>query len=492
MYPVVSRARIEHSQQPAQWNGDTTLRVLAREADPPTGNVALTKLREFYESHSRAIVTGVAAALLFIPIVTLLAATDIAVSRPLRGLVEWTRSPLIWLSLIAIQLSFVIVFLAEDRRRRRADATLRESEESMAIAAASANIGLWNWDLGNDKIRASDLCREVLGMRPGAQCSLRQFFDVVHSEDRGILRRAIDDALATGKKFEVELRVVLRERGVRWITASGRTRYSNAQRAVGLTGVFVDITDRKTAEKEAEEQREYVTHLTRVRMIGALSGAVAHELNQPLTAILSNAQAAQRMLSRQTVDIRELRTTIKDIIDDDSRAAQVIRHLRSLLTKSDANFQTVSLTELVIETLELVRAELIERQVRLVVRLDSALPEIKADRIQLQQVILNLILNAADSLMANPSTDRVLTVSAASDGESIELVCQDNGPGIPPDSLERLFEAFYTTKKHGLGLGLLISRAIVTTHGGNLWATNNPGGGASFHMKLPVLKAGHG
>jgi PAS domain S-box-containing protein len=346
---------------------------------------------------------------------------------------------------------------------------------------------MWTWDIVNDKVRASDHCREILGLKPGQRCDFRNFFDTVHSEDRGALRKAIDDALETGRKFEIELRLVLRERGLRWIIASGRARYDNTQRAVGLTGIFVDVTHRKQAEADAAQQREYVTHLTRVRMMGVLSGAVAHELNQPLTAILSNAQAAQRMLTRETVDLHELRTTIKDIIEDDSRAAQVIKHLRSLLTKSTANFEAVDIAELMTETFDLVRAELIERQVRMVVRLGSGLPRIRADRVQLQQVVLNLVINAADAMMSNPSSNRVLTVSAVSENESLELIFTDNGPGIPPDTMDHVFEPFYTTKKHGLGLGLLISRSIVTAHGGALWAANNSERGAAFHLRLPVL-----
>ena len=490
MYPAEPKTRSKDfsAKQIALKSPDPLLaRAGAHHNIFPVRKFTLTDLRDAFGSYARPTIAGVGVALLAIAI--LLGATNASL-HPFEGLVAWMESPILWIALIAIQLCFAAVFLTERRRTRIAEQQV--SEDDLALAAASANIGLWSWDIGSDKIRASDLVRQILGMKPGAQCTLRQFFDCVHSEDQEGLRTAIDEALATGHKFDVEVRVVLRERGIRWINAGGRARSDKNQRVIGLTGVFLDITDRKHAETEAAQQREYVTHLMRVRTIGALSGAVAHELNQPLTAILSNAQAAQRMLSRQSIDIRELRTTIKDIIDDDSRAAQVIKHLRLLLAKSEANFETVGLSELVGGTLDLVRAELIERQIRLNVKLDPALPAIKADQVQLQQVILNLILNAADALMANPSKSRALTLSAARDEDSIEFVCSDNGPGIPTDSLGRLFEPFYTTKKHGLGLGLLISRSIVTMHGGSLWATNNPDRGAAFHLKLPISKAAHG
>jgi two-component system sensor kinase FixL len=221
-------------------------------------------------------------------------------------------------------------------------------------------------------------------------------------------------------------------------------------------------------------------------MLGELSGAVAHELNQPLTAILSNAQAAQRMLSRPSVDLIEVRNTIRDIIDDDSRAGDVIRHLRALLTKSEAKFEKIELNKVVSDALDLARADLIVRQVRIVKQFGTGMPMVIGDQIQLQQVILNLILNASESLMANNSDDRLLTVSTTvSSNGSAEAAFADNGPGFAPEIMKKLFEPFFSTKEHGLGLGLPISRSIMTAHGGELWAEPNSGGGAIFHIKLP-------
>jgi two-component system sensor kinase FixL len=193
------------------------------------------------------------------------------------------------------------------------------------------------------------------------------------------------------------------------------------------------------------------------------------------------------MLSRPSVDLIEVRNTIRDIIDDDSRAGEVIRHLRALLTKSEAKFERIDLNKVVADALDLARADLIVRQVRIVKEVGSELPLIVGDQIQLQQVILNLILNASESLMANPSDNRVLTVSTQSNEGSVEAVFADNGPGFAPESVKKLFEPFFSTKEHGLGLGLPISRSIMTAHGGELWAESNPEGGAIFHIKLPVL-----
>jgi PAS domain S-box-containing protein len=390
-------------------------------------------------------------------------------------------------AIIGVQMAVIAGLVLGRSRRRRTELSFRENEEAMALAASSANIGLWSWDIAHDKVRATPHCKVILGLSGNEPCNLRTFLNCIHPDDRAMLREAIEKGIESRQKFDVEHRIIWPGGDIRWIAASGRAKYGQNQRAVALTGVFVDITHRKEAEAEADRQRTYVTHLTRVGMLGELSGAVAHELNQPLTAILSNAQAAQRMLSRPSVDLIEVRNTIRDIIDDDSRAGGVIRHLRALLTKSEAKFERIDLNKVVTDALDLARADLIVRQVRIVKHLGSDLPLVVGDQIQLQQVILNLILNASESLMANASDNRELRVSTLSNDGSVEAVFADNGAGFAPEIVKKLFEPFFSTKEHGLGLGLPISRSIMTAHGGELWAESNPEGGAIFHIKLPAL-----
>ena len=406
-----------------------------------------------------------------------------------RFLSEIGRNPVLVTGLLVIGAQMAVIggLLFARSRGRRTEVLFRENEEAMALAASSANIGLWSWDIAYDKVRATPHCSVILGLTGTEPCNLRTFLNCVHPDDRSMLREAIETAIGSGQKFDVAHRIVWPDRESRWIAASGRAKYGTNQRAVALTGVFVDITHRKEAEAEADRQRKYVTHLTRVGMLGELSGAVAHELNQPLTAILSNAQAAQRMLSRPSVDLIEVRNTIRDIIDDDSRAGEVIRHLRALLTKSEAKFERIDLNKVVNDALDLARADLIVRQVRTVKWLATDLPLVIGDQIQLQQVILNLILNASESMMANDSDNRILTVSTMTNGGSVEAVFADNGRGFSPEIMKRLFEPFFSTKEHGLGLGLSISRSIMTAHSGELWAASGDEGGAVFHLKLPAL-----
>ena len=254
----------------------------------------------------------------------------------------------------------------------------------------------------------------------------------------------------------------------------------------GAVITYADVTSRKQAELEAQVQRRELAHLTRVAMLGQLSGALAHELNQPLTAILSNAQAAIRLLAREPVDLAEVRDIVRDIADDDRRAGQVIQRLRAMLKKGEAKMQPLDLNELVGEVLALAHSDLITRNILVTTRLAPALPAACGDRVQLQQVLLNLLLNGCEAMSATPTGERRLLMVTGRDGsDGLQVLVSDRGPGITADAMERVFEPFYTTKEHGLGLGLPISRSLVEALGGRLWASNNEDLGATFHLTLP-------
>ena len=255
----------------------------------------------------------------------------------------------------------------------------------------------------------------------------------------------------------------------------------------GAVITHTDVTGRKQAELEARTQRQELAHLTRVAMLGELSGALAHELNQPLTAILSNAQAGQRLLAREPVDLAEVRDILHDIAEDDRRAGEVIKRLRAMLKKDEAaKLLSLDLNELVQEVLGFAHGDLITRNVAVRVELAPALAPVRGDRVQLQQVLLNLVLNAVEAMSAKPTRERTLTLATAPDGDDdVRVLVVDRGTGIPADEMERVFEPFFTTKEHGLGIGLPICRSIVEVHGGRLWASNNEDCGATFHLILP-------
>ena len=254
-----------------------------------------------------------------------------------------------------------------------------------------------------------------------------------------------------------------------------------------LVGIGFDLTEYRKAEQEVMRQRNELAHLSRVTMLGELSGSIAHELNQPLTAILSNAQAAQRFLAHGDVDLEELGAILADIVEEDKRAGEIIRGLRLMLKKSDAQRQTINLNDMVQEVLTLVRSDLLNQIVSAHTELMPSLPAVKGNRVQLQQVLLNLVLNACDAMRGNPTTDRRFYIRTEMSGsEAVTLSVTDRGKGIPSDKFEQVFQPFFTTKQDGLGLGLAVCRSIITAHGGKLWAANSPERGAIFSFTLPI------
>jgi two-component system, LuxR family, sensor kinase FixL len=251
-----------------------------------------------------------------------------------------------------------------------------------------------------------------------------------------------------------------------------------------------DITELREAEGQADEQRRQLTHLTRVASLTDFSSTLAHELNQPLTAILSNAQAALRFLARDPPDVSELRLILREIADADKRAGLLIHHLRLLMKRGSQEFVPVELNQLVRETLAFANSAFVSRSVELATGLANGVPSVSGDPVQLQQLLLNLISNACDAMQGRDPCQRRLTVTTlhAHDG-SVHLVVNDTGCGIAPDQLEKLFQPFFTTKENGLGLGLSICRKIALAHGGTLTAQSLDGDGASLRLMLPALPA---
>jgi C4-dicarboxylate-specific signal transduction histidine kinase len=240
----------------------------------------------------------------------------------------------------------------------------------------------------------------------------------------------------------------------------------------------------KLAEADAQRQREKVAHLARVAILGQMSGALAHELNQPLTAILSNAQAAQRLIARGRVE--DLQPILADIVADNTRAGEVIERLRALLRKGGTQLEPLDVGALLTDVLTLARGQLAAYDVAVRTRLAASLPPVLGDRVQLQQVLLNLLLNAIEAMSGNERHDRSLIASTGSNEHGfVTITVADNGSGIGPDVAAHLFEPFVTTKETGLGLGLSICRSIMAVHGGQISAVNNSDRGATFTVTLP-------
>ena len=251
-------------------------------------------------------------------------------------------------------------------------------------------------------------------------------------------------------------------------------------------GAFVrrsDVTARHNARMQIEEQRRALSHLARVSALGQLSGALAHELNQPLASIGSNAEAARLLIKRRPGDLAQFDEILHDIIQENQRAAEVIRRLRAMLKRGETHLQPLDVGELIREVLELAHAEVVTRRVTVTASIAPDLPPVLGDRVQLQQVLLNLILNACEAMTAM-ADGRLAVTAATMPNDAVQISIRDNGPGIPKALMDRLFEPFVTTKPEGLGLGLSISRTIVASHGGRLWAENDGTGGATVHCLL--------
>jgi signal transduction histidine kinase len=258
-----------------------------------------------------------------------------------------------------------------------------------------------------------------------------------------------------------------------------------------LGEVFANALSRRQVELEAQRLRQEMAHIGRVSAMGELTASLAHELNQPLTAILNNAQVAQRFLAAEVVDVAEMREILNDIVADDKRAADVIRRLRLLLKKGDLEYVSLDLNEVVTEVARLVASDAAIRNVPMRVEEAAGLPRVRGDRVQLQQVVLNLVLNGLDAMREPGTSDRKsLVIRTFKDSAAVVGVAvQDTGPGIAEKSVDHIFDALYTTKADGIGMGLAIARTIVEAHGGRLTAQNNDDGGATFQFTLPVDKA---
>jgi len=377
----------------------------------------------------------------------------------------------------------VVALQTEITERAAAERALRSSEERFGTAFHSSPDGIvilrqsdyrflevnekWEAMFGYTRAEAVGRTASELGL-------------VVNEEERRQVRAQLE---ARGFIRELELEARSRSEDLLRVVMVAHTVEMGGEPCYIM--ILRDVTERKRSESMLQQQQRELAHLGRVASLGELSGALAHELNQPLAAILANVRAAQRMISVDAPNLAELREVLEDIALDDRRAGEVISRLRGLLKKSDVQPRPVRTEEIVKEVLALLHSDLIQRRVSVRTELQPNLPPAMGDRVQLQQVLLNLVLNACEAMADRSPTDRRITIAAARSEAGIRLSVTDHGNGIPAGKLEQIFEPFVTTKDHGLGLGLAICRSIVSAHGGRMWALNNSSGpGATFFVEL--------
>jgi two-component system sensor kinase FixL len=370
-------------------------------------------------------------------------------------------------------------------RAAQLSSELRASQERMSMAATAANLGLWEWDILRDEIWATEVGRGRAGLGGSERMDFNRFLEAIHPDDRDPVKLAVRHSLEDGSEFEAEYRLHTPEGDLHWIAARGRVEFNGGHQPIRMRGVSIDITDRK----RAEEINRNLAHVQRLAVMGELTAMIAHEVNQPLGAILSNADAAEMLMETPNPPLDQIRNILADIRKNDQRADEAIRRIRALLRRRQMQLEPLDLNETVSEVLRLVAGDALRRQVRIVKELAGDLPPAWGDRVHLQQVLLNLIVNGMDAMKDTPELARRLAVRAQrhTDGR-IEVTVTDGGCGIKPDRIPRLFDSFYTTKQEGMGLGLSIARSIIEAHEGRIWAENNSGGGATFHFTVRASK----
>lgn len=368
---------------------------------------------------------------------------------------------------------------------QRKDVELRESEARLALAAEVAQVGLWRVELPSGGMWSTRRAAEVVGLDPWRSTDFEQRLRLVHPDDRHRVRAALETA-SNGFQASVEYRVHRSDGQERWFSSLGAGEPAAPGGQVVVTGATIDITDRRRAALEAVRQRFDIERLSRLETLGGFASAMAHELSQPLAIMMTNAEAALLLLEREAPNLDEVGAILDDIIVADGRAAEVIARLRSLFRHGVPERHPLAANRLVQDVLDSLGSDLDARGVTLEIDLASGLPDVSGDRVPLEQVILNLVRNACEAMSATPAGQRRLSVETRALAGSVWVAVHDRGSGLP-EPAERVFERFFTTKSHGLGVGLAISRSIVEAHGGRLEAEPRADGGATFRFCLPIL-----
>jgi PAS domain S-box-containing protein len=363
---------------------------------------------------------------------------------------------------------------------------LRQSEERMSLAADAANLGMWEWNVREDEIWATEASRLVLGVPSSGVIRFSTLLAGLHEDDRDRFRQLLEDAVAKGEDYDTEYRLVRLDGGQRWMASRGSVHLSEEGKPERLVGISIDVTARKEAEIEARQHREELGHLTRLTLMGEMAASFAHELNQPLSGIVSNASAGQRFIDRGDVSLPELRELLADISSDGQRAGEVVRGIRGMIKKGGSVEQRVNLNEVVTNVVRMMNPDALLHSCQINSSLDPDLPTIEADPIQLQQLLLNLIMNALDAMRDAPASRRKVMIETKVSDEGISVSVRDHGTGIPESVREQIFDQFFTTKAEGLGMGLAIARSIVESFAGTLTAENVESGGTLFQFTLPI------
>ena len=370
--------------------------------------------------------------------------------------------------------------------RRRAEEELRRNEAYLAEGQRISQTGSWGWNVATGELFWSQEHFRIFGFDPEtAKPSYPMFLEKIHLQDRPLVEQKVDRAVRGKSDLEMEYRIILADGSIKHLQSLGHPVIGKSGDLIEFVGTVMDVTERKRAEEALHEAQADLARVTRVMTMGELTASIAHEINQPLAAVMTNANACLRWLAGPMPNLDEAREAVTRINRDGKRASDVIDRIRALVKKSTTEKARVDLNEAIQEVVGLVQSEIQKNGVTLGMELATDLPQILGNRVQLQQVILNLVMNGIEAMSEITDRSRDLLIrSGKYESDKLLVAVQDSGVGIDGQNLEKIFDAFYTTKSQGMGMGLAISRSIVENHGGRLWAVPNDGPGATFQFTL--------
>jgi PAS domain S-box-containing protein len=379
-------------------------------------------------------------------------------------------------------------------QRQRAEEALRRSEAYLAEAQRLSHTGSWAFK-ETEPVYWSEENFRIWGFDPQPTPPRRDtLLQRLHPEDRDRVLEHARKAVRERRDYVVEFRIVLPDGTVRHVHGLGHPVFDANGELIEVVGTQVDVTERKRAEQEREKLHQLQADLARINRLstmGELTASLAHEIRQPIAAAVTDASTCLRWLGRTDPDVEEGREAARRVVKDVTRAADIISSIGVLFKKGAVPRELVDVNELIREMIGMLRSEAQRHHISLRTALDPALPQVVAERVQLQQVFMNLMLNAIDA-MKDTSGANELIIKSEADNAHLVISVSDTGAGLLPEHMDQIFNAFFTTKDHGLGMGLPISRSIVESHGGRLWVTANAKGGATFQFRLPATLAAHG